>query len=87
MEGKNPKAAKGFTAKVSGDEYEPYIAHDSNVKEFTVRAVIIGCVLAMLFGAANAYLALQIGMTICASIPTRSLSPSPGDRYQNKGIV
>ena len=69
MEGKNPKAAKGFTAKVSGDEYEPYIAHDSNVKEFTVRAVIIGCVLAMLFGAANAYLALQIGMTICASIP------------------
>ena len=42
MEGKNPKAAKGFTAKVSGDEYEPYIAHDSNVKEFTVRAVIIG---------------------------------------------
>lgn len=70
MEGKNPKATKGgFTANVSGDEYEPYIAPSSNIKEFTARAVVLGCILAILFGAANAYLALQIGMTICASIP------------------
>ncbi|MCQ4635509.1 oligopeptide transporter, OPT family [Anaerovorax odorimutans] len=70
MEGKNPKATKGgFTAKVSGEEYEPYVAPSANIKEFTVRAVVIGCVLSIIFGAANAYLALQIGMTICASIP------------------
>lgn len=70
MEYKNPKATKGgFTAKVKGDEYEPYVAADSHIREFTVRAVIIGCVLSIVFGAANAYLAMQIGMTICASIP------------------
>lgn len=68
MEIKNPKAS-GFGANVSGADYEPYIAADSNVKEFTVRAVIIGALLAIVFGAANAYLAMQIGMTICASIP------------------
>ncbi|MBQ3520537.1 MAG: OPT/YSL family transporter, partial [Firmicutes bacterium] len=68
MEIKNPKAS-GFGAKVSGADYEPYISADSNIKEFTVRAVIIGIVLAIVFGAANAYLAMQVGMTICASIP------------------
>ena len=70
MEGKNPKATKGgFTANVSGEDYEPYIAPSSKIKEFTVRAVVIGAILSILFGAANAYLAMQIGMTICASIP------------------
>lgn len=68
MEIKNPNAS-GFGADVSGADYEPYIAADSNVKEFTVRAVVIGALLAIVFGAANAYLAMQIGMTICASIP------------------
>ena len=38
MEIKNPNAS-GFGAKVSGADYEPYIAADSNVKEFTVRAL------------------------------------------------
>ncbi len=68
MEIKNPKAS-GFSAKVSGAEYEPYISAETTIKEFTIRAVIIGAFIAIIFGAANAYLAMQIGMTICASIP------------------
>ena len=52
-----------------GKEYEPYIPAKENIKEFTARAVIIGCIISILFGSANAYLAMQIGMTICASIP------------------
>ena len=52
-----------------GKEYEPYIPAQTNMREFTARAVIIGCIISILFGAANAYLAMQIGMTICASIP------------------
>ena len=51
------------------EEYKPHIAPEQNPPEFTLRAVVIGCVLSMLFGAANAYLAVKIGMTICASIP------------------
>ena len=52
-----------------GKEYQPYIPAETNMREFTARAVIIGCVISILFGAANAYLAMLIGMTICASIP------------------
>ncbi|MEL7655270.1 MAG: oligopeptide transporter, OPT family [Bacillota bacterium] len=51
--------------------YESYISASAgtNMREFTARAVIIGCVISIVFGAANAYLAMLIGMTICASIP------------------
>lgn len=52
-----------------GKEYKPYISAETNLKEFTARAVIIGCVISVVFGAANAYLAMLIGMTISASIP------------------
>lgn len=52
-----------------GKEYQPYIAPEANLREFTARAVIIGCVISVVFGAANAYLAMLIGMTISASIP------------------
>lgn len=70
MEGKEPKKGVSmFTEKVSGENYKPYISPNESPKEFTARALIIGCVLACLFGAANAYLAMKIGMTICASIP------------------
>ncbi len=58
-----------FTTKVTGHDYEPYVSPTTNMNEFSLRAVAIGCVLAVLFGAANSYLALKIGMTICASIP------------------
>jgi len=50
-------------------EYEPYMSHTQITPEFTTRAIVIGIILSIVFGAANAYLALQIGMTICASIP------------------
>ena len=64
MESKEKERNSNFTAKVSGDDYEPYIAPEEKVTEFTVRAVIIGCVLACLFGAANAYLAMKISFLV-----------------------
>ncbi len=42
--------------------------------EFTIRAIIIGVVLAVVFGAANAYLGLRVGMTVSASIPAAVVS-------------
>ena len=69
MESNEKKRTADFSSKVSGENYKPYVSPDENIKEFTVRAVVIGCILACLFGAANAYLAMKIGMTICASIP------------------
>lgn len=39
------------------------------MKEFSITAVIVGVLLAVVFGAANAYLGLRVGMTVSASIP------------------
>lgn len=55
-------------------EFKPYIPADKIVPEFTVTSVLIGILLAIVFGAANAYLGLLVGMTISASIPAAVIS-------------
>ncbi len=56
------------------DGFKPYIPANKAVPEFTVTAVIIGIILAVVFGAANAYLGLLVGTTITASIPAAVIS-------------
>ena len=56
------------------NEFKPYIPADKIVPEFTVTSVLIGCILAVVFGAANAYLGLLVGMTVSASIPAAVIS-------------
>ena len=55
-------------------DFKPYIPADRVVPEFTVTSVLIGILLAIVFGAANAYLGLKVGMTISASIPAAVIS-------------
>ena len=55
-------------------EFKPYIPANKIVPEFTITSVLIGCLLAIVFGAANAYLGLLVGMTVSASIPAAVLS-------------
>ena len=50
-------------------EFKPYIPASKVTPELTVTSVIIGVLLAVVFGAANAYLGLRVGMTVSASIP------------------
>ncbi len=52
-----------------GDRYRPYVGAREQILEFTPRAVLIGAVLGIVFGAANAYLGLRVGLTVSASIP------------------
>jgi putative OPT family oligopeptide transporter len=59
---------------VDGDKYEPYISPGRLVPEFTIRAIILGNILGIVFAAANAYLGLRVGMTITASIPAAVIS-------------
>jgi putative OPT family oligopeptide transporter len=56
------------------EEFKPYIPADEVHKEITVVSVIMGVILAIIFGAANAYLGLRVGMTVSASIPAAVLS-------------
>ncbi len=55
-------------------EFKPYIPAEKVTPEFTVTSVIMGCILAVIFGAANAYLGLRVGMTVSASIPAAVIS-------------
>lgn len=51
------------------DEFKPYIPAEKITPEFTVTSIVMGIILAVIFGAANAYLGLRVGMTVSASIP------------------
>lgn len=53
----------------SQKEFKPYIPADKITPEITVTSILIGVILAVVFGAANAYLGLRVGMTVSASIP------------------
>ena len=56
------------------EQFKPYIPADKITPEFTVTSVIMGMLLAVVFGAANAYLGLRVGMTVSASIPAAVIS-------------
>ncbi len=51
------------------NEFKPYIPAEKITPELTVTSIIMGILLAVVFGAANAYLGLRVGMTVSASIP------------------
>ena len=55
-------------------EFKPYIPAEKVTPELTVTSVIMGCILAVIFVAANAYLGLRVGMTVSASIPAAVIS-------------
>jgi uncharacterized oligopeptide transporter (OPT) family protein len=50
-------------------KFTPYVSAETNMAEFTIRALIIGLVMCVVLGAANAYLGLKAGMTIAATYP------------------
>jgi len=50
-------------------DFKPYIPASKVTPEITVTSIIMGILLAVVFGAANAYLGLRVGMTVSASIP------------------
>ena len=51
------------------NEFKPYIPAEKVTPEITVTSIVMGILLAVVFGAANAYLGLRVGMTVSASIP------------------
>lgn len=50
-------------------KFVPFVSAESNMAEFTIRALLIGLVMSVVLGAANAYLGLKAGMTIAATYP------------------
>jgi putative OPT family oligopeptide transporter len=57
-------------------EFRTYISAEETIKEFTVRAVVLGALFGLLFGAVTVYVGLRAGLTVSASIPISVLSIS-----------
>ncbi|MEJ7578790.1 MAG: oligopeptide transporter, OPT family, partial [Pyrinomonadaceae bacterium] len=49
--------------------FRPYVAPETTMREMTLRALIVGTLLGMVFGASSLYLVLKVGLTVSASIP------------------
>src|SRR5271165_4033493 len=57
-------------------EFQPFVPANETRPEFTVRAILLGCVFGVLFGAVTVYVGLRAGLTVAASIPISVLSIS-----------
>jgi OPT family oligopeptide transporter len=68
-------------------EFKPYIPDDSQVAEFTPKAVIFGAFFGVLFGASTVYLALRAGLTVSASIPIAVVAISLLKRFGGSTIL
>lgn len=67
-------AERNRKAMSENKEFKPYIPAERITPEFTVTSILMGIILAVVFGAANAYLGLRVGMTVSASIPAAVIS-------------
>lgn len=67
--------------------FQPFVPDNANVKEFTLKAIIMGCVFGIIFGAATVYLALKAGLTVSASIPIAVIAITLGRRFLNTTIL
>lgn len=54
---------------MSNPEFKPYVPAESDMKEFTFKAVFLGVIMAVVLGAANAYLGMRAGLTVAATFP------------------
>src|SRR5579885_3609422 len=57
-------------------EFKPFISPSDFIPEFSLRAIILGSVFGVIFGAASVYLGLKVGLTVSASIPIAVLAIS-----------
>lgn len=67
--------------------FQPFVSPEINMKEFTLKAVLVGCLMGCLFGAASVYLALKAGLTVSASIPIAVIAITLGKRFLRTTIL
>lgn len=72
---------------MSQQKFQPFVPNESNMKEFTIKAIVMGCVFGVIFGAATVYLALKAGLTVSASIPIAVMSILLGKMFLKTTIL
>ncbi len=68
-------------------KFQPFVPDNSNMKEFTFKAILMGCIFGIIFGAATVYLALKAGLTVSASIPIAVMSILLGKMFLKTTIL
>jgi putative OPT family oligopeptide transporter len=69
-------ATKPWSSTAPPGEFRPYVGPEESVAEFTFRAIVLGALFGILFGAVSVYVGLRAGLTVSASIPIAVLSIS-----------
>ena len=69
-------ANKAWSSTAPPGEFRPYVPAEESLAEFTLRAVVLGALFGLLFGAVTVYVGLRAGLTVSASIPIAVLSIS-----------
>ena len=68
-------------AATPGKKFEPFVADDVQMAEFTPKAIILGALFGIIFGTATVYLALRAGLTVSASVPIAVLAIAVFKRF------
>ena len=61
--------AETINTTESPQKFKPYVAAETNMKEFTFKALFVGAILSIVLGSANAYIGLKVGLTVAATFP------------------
>jgi putative OPT family oligopeptide transporter len=72
---------------IQAGHFQPYVAATASMAEFTIKAIIIGSLFGLLFGASTVYLGLRAGLTVSASIPIAVLAISVLKRLGGSTIL
>lgn len=68
-------------------DFKPFISAKELIPEFSLRAIIMGAIFGIIFGAASVYLGLKVGLTVSASIPIAVLAISVFKKLGNASIL
>lgn len=68
-------------------KFQPFVSPQQNIKELTVKSLLVGSLFGVIYGAASVYLALKAGLTVSASIPIAVIAITLGRRFLRTTIL
>ena len=83
----HPATTRTATAAEPTRGFQPYVPASDSPAEFTAKAIVIGIIFGLIFGASTVYLGLRAGLTVSASIPIAVLAISVLKRLGGSSIL